>query len=187
MIGDIIKVKGHELLVLDEINGNPFVIALNTGIDTKFNNDSNNYRNSIIKKKTEEWLRASGLKALHRTINLTTMDGYKEYGQLSVQVAPLTFDEYRKYADIIIPHVKHSFWLSTGWGRPTSDDSDWAANCACIVYGDGLPTHSGSCGLAPAFILNNSCTEKDLSDFTNEELMAEISRRMKTNDKKCIF
>lgn len=177
MIGKTITVNGVKCLVLDEIDGNPFVIALEVGIDFVFGN-SNNYKESTLRKGAEAWLKKTGIKAIPRDVDLTAMDGYKGYGSLNTAVAPLTFDEYRKYNHILTPHIKNWFWLVTPWGSPEKDN--WALAYVCIVHGDGSANYgyySGSGGLAPAFILDKN--EKSLSDFTNEELIAELNKRLK--------
>ena len=175
MIGETITVNGVKCLVLDEIDGNPFVIALEVGIDFVFGN-SNNYKESTLRKGAEAWLKKTGIKAIPRDVDLTAMDGYKGYGSLNTTVAPLTFDEHRKYNHILTPHIKDSFWLVTPWGSPEKDN--WASNGVCSVSGDGSAGYYNySHGLAPAFILDKN--GKSLSDFTNEELIAELNKRLK--------
>ena len=177
MIGETITVNGVKCLVLDEIDGNPFVIALETDLESPFGN-SNNYKKSDLRKGAEAWLKKTGIKAIPRDVDLTAMDGYKGYGSLNTAVAPLTFDEYRKYNHILTPHIKNWFWLVTPWGSPEKDN--WASYRVCHVYTDGSASYSfygNSYGLAPAFILDKN--EKSLSDFTNEELIAELNKRLK--------
>ena len=177
MIGETITVNGVKCLVLDEIDSNPFVIALEVGIDFVFGN-SNNYKESTLRKGAEAWLKKTGIKAIPRDVDLTAMDGYKGYGSLNTAVAPLTFDEYRKYNHILTPHIKNWFWLVTPWGSPEKDN--WASSSVCYVYNDGSAyyyNYGSSHGLAPAFILDKN--EKSLSDFTNEELIAELNKRLK--------
>lgn len=177
MIGETITVNGVKCLVLDEIDGNPFVIALEVGIDFVFGN-SNNYKESTLRKGAEAWLKKTGIKTIPRDVDLTAMNGYKGYGSLNTTVAPLTFDEYRKYNHILTPHIKNWFWLVTPWGSPEKDN--WASSCVCFVYTGGsadYSSYSDSIGLAPAFILDKN--EKSLSDFTNEELIAELNKRLK--------
>lgn len=177
MIGETITVNGVKCLVLDEIDGNPFVIALEVGIDFVFGN-SNNYKESTLRKGAEAWLKKTGIKAIPRDVDLNAMDGYKGYGSLNTAVAPLTFDEYRKYNHILTPHIKNWFWLVTPWGSPEKDN--WASTHVCLVNTDGSASGYGyisSHGLAPAFILDKN--EKSLSDFTNEELIAELNKRLK--------
>ena len=105
-IGETFKIKDVELLTLDIIDGNPFVIALDTGIESKFAEDSNNYDGSTLEDVVDEWFEELGVPAFSRVLDLTTMDGSKCYGALEVEAAPLTFDEFRKYAEIIIPNIK---------------------------------------------------------------------------------
>ena len=180
MIGDIITVKGIKCVVLDEINGNPFVIALDLTIESPFGN-SNNYKTSTLRKRVESWFGSTGIKAIPRDINLTAMDGYKGYGIINTLVAPLTFDEYRKYNHILTPHIKNWFWLVTPWGSPDKDN--WASVYVCFVDGDGAADYYyyyRNRGIAPAFILDrNQIYNKSISDFTNEELLAELNKRLK--------
>ena len=181
MIGETITVNGVKCLVLDEINGNPFVIALEVEIYSVFG-DSNNYKESGSRKTIESWFKNTGIKAIARDVDLTAMDGYKGYGTLNTTVAPLTFDEYRKYNHILTPHIKNSFWLVTPWGSPKKDN--WASTAVCLVGSDGSANggnyYGNSSGLAPAFILDkNQYFNKSLSDFTNEELIAELNKRLK--------
>ena len=180
MIGDIITVKGVKCVVLDEINGNPFVIALDLDIESPFGN-SNNYKKSELRKRVESWFKDTGIKAIARDVDLTAMDGYKGYGALNTIVAPLTFDEYHKYNHILTPHIKNWFWLVTPWGSPEKDS--WDSSNVCTVTSDGSANYyvyDYSGGLAPAFILDrNQCFNKSLSDFTNDELIAELNKRLK--------
>ena len=180
MIGDIITVKGVKCVVLDEINGNPFVIALDLDIESPFGN-SNNYKKSELRKRVESWFKDIGIKAIARDVDLTAMDGYKGYGAFNTTVAPLTFDEYRKYNHILTPHIKNWFWLVTPWGSPEKNNR--ASSIVCRVSTDGSAnaySYSSSRGLAPAFILDkNQCFNKPLGDYTNEELIAELNKRLK--------
>lgn len=180
MVGNVIKICGVDLLVLDERDGNPLVLAFDLGMKTKFSNNSNDYRTSILRKKIEDWFSDSGIKSIKREIDLITMDGYTGYGKLMVDVAPLTFDEYRKYASIIKKHIKDCFWLTTGWSDP--NENNCYSNAVCYVNNDGTASYTGyyySIGLVFAFILDkNEFKYKDLSGFTTDELLAEISKRV---------
>lgn len=184
--GDIIQVNGIDLLVLDEIDGNPLVLAYNLNRESKFSSSTNNYANSAIRAEVEQWAKNCDIPMLERTIDLTTMDGYKGYGELKVKAALLTFDEYRKYADIIKPHIQNWFWLATGWGAP--EPETWASSCVCIVYYSGTATYyiyGSSVGLVPAFILDKDAipdgkkddSPVDLSQFTTEQLVVELANR----------
>lgn len=191
-IGETFKIKNIKLLTLDIIDGNPFVIALDTGIESKFAEDSNNYDGSTLEDVVNEWFEELDVPAVSRVLDLTTMDGSKCYGALEVEAAPLTFDEWRRYAEIIIPNIKHWFWLATGWADRKW--KNWGSYHVCRISGGGSMNcdHYGSSrDLAPAFILDKKFFEdiqphygnrpdpQMLTGFTTDELLAEVSRRVK--------
>lgn len=63
--------------------------------------DHNNYFGSFIDRHIEKWVRDSHKPifdaTVERPIDLTTMDGMKDYGNPLVVGRILTIDEYRKY------------------------------------------------------------------------------------------
>lgn len=190
MVGEFIKVNGIDLLVLDEVDDNPFVIALGTDINTEFNEDCenpNDYRNSLIEEMAENWLVENNIPAISREIDLTTLDGCKDYGTMEVKASPLTLDEYRKYSEIIVPHIQESFWLATGWSTRSCYYSD--ASSVCVVGGDGdagFNYYDGSNGLAPAFFLDAkkagiTLSDSSLKNVPTEVLVAELNRRFNNN------
>lgn len=184
MISNTIKIKGIDFLILDEnINDNAiFILALNTGIKSAFNDErytlKNNYMNSLLRGEIDKWFNQVNIKAVaSRKLDLLTLDGYKNFGQPAVEVAPLTLDEYRKYSDIIKSHIKNSFWLTTGYGRPNSGSS----TSVCCVYRDGLVGsnhYSYSHSLAPALWISKDDMLFDLSFVSTEDLMTELSKRL---------
>lgn len=178
--GKIIKVKGVNCLILDVIDGNPFVVALDVDINTEFNDKNTDYRGSTLRVKCENWFNKLKIPVVPRIVDFTAMDGCKKYGVLSLNVAPLTFDEYRKYSSIIKPHIKSWFWTVTPWGDPDIDN--WTSNGVCYVDTGGSANnyyYTGSNTLAPAFILDKEYLNDILKSFQTEELLAEIARRVK--------
>lgn len=188
-IGETIKINGVDLLVLNIIDGNPFVIALDTGIKTKFDDDSTNYKESVLQSKVGTWFMSkfSNVKVISREVDLTAMDGDKSYGTIVTNCAPLTFDEYRKYAHILKGHIKNWFWLVTPWGA--LDGDSWASDGVCYVSGNGTAGYgdcNSSSGLAPAFVIDKNCFEKSimpdpdiLKNFDIDTLLKEIANRCK--------
>ena len=134
-IGNIIQRNGINLLVLDIFDNNPFVIAFDTGLETEFGKSAD-YRISTLKEVIYKWFKNFKFVSIYRNVNLTAMDGGKSYGKLFTHVAPLTFDEYRKYGDILIPHIKRPFWLCTPW-RDAKYSYCYNAYTMCNVDSNG--------------------------------------------------
>lgn len=113
------------------------------------------------------------------TIDLTSDDGLKDYGESTNRVALLTCDMYRKYRNII-SNLDNWWWLATAY----STESNGCAHGARLVDADGRLDNSlaynGYIGVRPAFLLKSSIFESchpDLAAFTTEELLQEVLRR----------
>lgn len=120
-----------------------------------------------------------------RTVDLTALNGSKEYGTCEAKVAPLTLDELRKYHGII-PKPKVWEWSATPWSTPNVDEDDtWVLglNSNGYLY-DNLC--SGTGGSRPAFLIPSTLTiEVDGDEITNpleaydtKELVQELYRRV---------
>lgn len=123
---------------------------------------------------------------LKRAIDLTAVNGSKQYGIDTCCIAPLTFDEYRKYHDII-PKPEKWEWSVTPWSTPcVNEDDTWVmdgADVACClntggsVGGNYCRYTSGS---RPAFLLPSNYVvepENALASYTTRELVEELFNR----------
>ena len=113
------------------------------------------------------------------TIDLTSDDGLKDYGNSTNKVNLLTCDMYRKYRHLI-PNLDNWWWLATAY----STKSNGYAISARYVGADGTLSnriaHRGYSGVRPAFLIKSSIFEsrnQDLSSFTTEELLREVLLR----------
>lgn len=119
-----------------------------------------------------------------RTVDLTALNGSKEYGTCECKVAPLTLDELRKYHDII-PLPESFEWSVTPWSTPeVNEDDKWVMGLYSngdISYGsDGC---SGTHGSRPAFLIPSSLTVEaedtnSLEQYSTRELAEELFRRI---------
>lgn len=85
-----------------------------------------------------------------RTVDLTALNGSKEYGTCECKVAPLTLDELRKYHDIL-PLPESFEWSVTPWSTPeVNEDDKWemGLNTDGDVYNSGCPTPAGPAPLS---------------------------------------
>lgn len=165
-IGDIIKRNGIDLLVLDFIDGKPFVLAMSS-IQTLFDQYSNDYKGSTLQFETEKWFNGTQLRAIKREIILHSND------KIFVSVAPLTIDEYQKYSDIIKPHIKHSFWLVTSYMNNPY--------VGCVVVTEGGANYVNYWnygGLAPAFILDESSVKENSNNESQKDTIIELLKEI---------
>lgn len=116
-----------------------------------------------------------------RTVDLTALNGSKEYGSCECKVAPLTIDELRKYHDIL-PLPERFEWSVTPWSTPKVDEDDtWVLG----LNSDGNVNYyycDLSGGSRPAFLVpSNLPVEVEgnpLEQYSTRELAEEIFRRL---------
>lgn len=116
-----------------------------------------------------------------RTVDLTALNGSKEYGSCECKVAPLTIDELRKYHDIL-PLPERFEWSVTPWSTPKVDEDDtWVLGLS--TNGNVYYLYCGNTyGSRPAFLVpSNLPVEVEgnpLEQYSTRELAEEIFRRL---------
>lgn len=117
-----------------------------------------------------------------RTVDLTALNGSKEYGTCECKVAPLTLDELRKYHDIL-PLPERFEWSVTPWSTPkVNEDETWVMG----LYSSGYVYYSFctyTYGSRPAFLIPSSLTVEvedtnPLEQYSIRELAEELFRRI---------
>lgn len=117
-----------------------------------------------------------------RTVDLTALNGSKEYGTCECKVAPLTLDELRKYHGII-PLPESFEWSVTPWSTPeVNEDDKWVMG----LYTNGNVVNyycTGTFGSRPAFLIPSSLTVEaedtnPLEQYSTRELAEELFRRI---------
>lgn len=117
-----------------------------------------------------------------RTVDLTALNGSKEYGTCECKVAPLTLDELRKYHDIL-PLPERFEWSVTPWSTPkVNEDDTWVMG----LFSYGSINYYGcdrSYESRPAFLIPSSLTVEaedpnPLEQYSTRELAEELFRRI---------
>lgn len=183
----VISYGGLDCIVLDVEQDKILVLAKESIGNMPFDEgNSNNFpKGTLCKYLNGEFiktLKANGADTsalIPTTIDLTSDDGLKDYGETTQKIFLLTCDMYRKYRSII-PNLDDWWWLATAY----STESNGYANIARIVFSDGSLNYNGAIngnnGVRPAFYLKSSILESlspSLSEFTTEELLKEVLRR----------
>lgn len=120
-----------------------------------------------------------------RTVDLTALNGSKEYGTCECKVAPLTLDELRKYHDIL-PLPERFEWSVTPWSTPNvNEDEDEDETWVMGLLSDGDVYYdycADTFGSRPAFLIpSNLPVEVEgnpLEQYSTRELAEEIFRRL---------
>lgn len=183
----VINYGGLDCIVLDVEQDKILVLAKESIGNMPFDEgNSNNFpKGTLCKYLNGEFikkLKANGADTsalIPTTIDLTSDDGLKDYGETTQKIFLLTCDMYRKYRSVI-PNLDDWWWLATAY----STESNGYAYFARGVRSDGglgfNSAYGGSLGVRPAFYLKSSILESlspSLSEFTTEELLKEVLRR----------
>ena len=183
----VINYGGLDCIVLDVEQDKILVLAKESIGNMPFDEgNSNNFpKGTLCKYLNGEFikkLKANGADTsalIPTTIDLTSDDGLKDYGETTQKIFLLTCDMYRKYRSVI-PNLDDWWWLATAY----STESNGYARSARVVYSDGglgsSIAYGGYRGVRPAFYLKSSILESlspSLSEFTTEELLKEVLRR----------
>lgn len=141
-------------------------------------------------------------------VDLSCTDRSKSYGTITVKAAPLTLWQYGQFKELIPLNEDDWYWLVTPWAcRWLRSPGTNGTLSVWIVLSSGYCLYrnaSGSSGIRPALLLNSdllvslddevekeSCDEGDtctcgktvdLSGVCTKDLMAEIYRRLGTEE-----
>lgn len=183
----VINYGGLDCIVLDVEQDRILVLAKESIGNMPFDEgNSNNFpKGTLCKYLNGEFikkLKANGADTsalIPTTIDLTSDDGLKDYGETTQKIFLLSCDMYRKYRSVI-PNLDNWWWLATAYSTESNGYADYARG----VGSDGslhyYIAYNGHFGVRPAFYLKSSILESlspSLSEFTTEELLREVLRR----------
>lgn len=183
----VISYGGLDCIVLDVEQDKILVLAKESIGNMPFDEgNSNNFpKGTLCKYLNGEFiktLKANGADTsalIPTTIDLTSDDGLKDYGETTQKIFLLTCDMYRKYRSII-PNLDDWWWLATAYSTESNGYAHYARR---VGSGGSLyngSAYNGHSGVRPAFYLKSSILESlspSLSEFTTEELLKEVLRR----------
>ena len=183
----VINYGGLDCIVLDVEQDKILVLAKESIGNMPFDEgNSNNFpKGTLCKYLNDEFikkLKADGADTsalIPTTIDLTSDDGLKDYGETTQKIFLLTCDMYRKYRSVI-PNLDDWWWLATAY---STESNGYASGARYVYSGGSLGSNSayiGNGGVRPAFYLKSSILESlspSLSEFTTEELLKEVLRR----------
>lgn len=127
--GETFCIGEDDYIVLEQHEGKTKVISKDfIAEDRKFADDTVNYKTSGLRKCIEAEIQPTienevGAENLvEHTVSLTTVDGQNDYGELTCKVRPITFDEARKYNNLIVNNdLDDWWWTCTAWTSPNRE------------------------------------------------------------------
>lgn len=121
--GDVFKIGEHDFIVLEQKQEQTMVISKRfMAEDKKFDEGSRDYNKSSIKELIENSIQpiienAVGAdNIIEHEVDLISVDMQNEFSRCRCKVRPITFDEARKYNDLIVNKDLYGWcWTCTPW------------------------------------------------------------------------
>ena len=195
--GEIFELDGERFARLPYEDAEAILVVLEDALpdDVCFENDGakredhNNFKGSNLERQLLYWLQNHQTvygATCARRVDLTTLDGMRDYGAPDLLIHPLTVMEYQKFRPYV-PLATRAWWTATGWTTASSPFSDTFS--AYYVNTDGALDRNyvryPYFAPRPALYLQSKILvsietedqEKNLKDYPSVELLDELRRR----------
>lgn len=127
-----------------------------------FDNDCIDYKKSNLRKVLENEIltviaaEVDKSNIVAHTVDLTSVDMQKEFEQCECLIRPLTFDEVRKYNDLLVnKELNDLWWTCTPW---STEKRGWKYGITVVSPSGGVSNDSCYCdyGVRPFCILKSN-------------------------------
>ena len=164
-VGDVFKIGEHDFIVLEQDKdlGHTFVISKGFMDKNKvFGNNTRYYNKSNIKKLIERDIQpiieneVGAENIVEHEIDLTSVDMQNEFGTCKCKVRLITFDEARKYNDLIADKdLPDLWWTCTPW---STEERGWRSSMAVVSPVGFIGNCNCDCGdgVRPVCILKSN-------------------------------
>ena len=121
--GETFKIGKHDFIVLEQMQRQTAVISKGfMEKNVKFDEEITDYNNSNLKKVIETKIQpviednVGSNNIVEHEVDLISADMQDQYEKCKCKVRPITFDEARKYNDLIVSgSLKDWWWTCTPW------------------------------------------------------------------------
>lgn len=163
--GDTFKIGDHDFIVLDQNEYAETTAVISKGFmkeDIVFDDDTRDYRKSNLRKVIEGDIQpiieaeVGEENIVECSVDLTSVDMQEEFSHFKCKVRPITFDEARKYNDLLANNeLNDCWWTCTPW---STAERGWEHSIAVVassgrIRGGGC---GGSRGVRPFCILKSN-------------------------------
>lgn len=161
--GEVFKIGEHDFIVLEQSNSQTAVISKELMIENKvFDDSSRDYKKSSLKKLIESEIQ-SMLEAevgadniVEHEVDLISVDMQSEFGTCRCKVRPITFNEARKYNDLLVnKKLSDWYWTCTPW---STEERGWKYPVAVVSLSGFISYgyYSDGGGVRPFCILKSN-------------------------------
>ena len=137
--GETFKIGEHDFIVLKQNGCSGTTNVISKGFmseDIVFDDDTKDYNNSNLKKIIEENIQPAieagvGVgNIIEQVVSLTSVDMQGEFKPCYCKVRPITFDEARKYNNLLVnKDLDDWWWTCTPW---STADRGWKRTIAVV-------------------------------------------------------
>lgn len=161
--GEIFKIGEHDFIVLEQKHDQTMVISKGLMAEDKsFDSNTRDYNNSSLKKLIESDIqpiienKIGADNLVEHEVESTSVDMQNEFSNCRCKVRPITFDEARKYNDLLVNEdLDDWWWTCTPW---STNERGWTYSIA-VVSSSGIigynDCHYGG-GVRPVCILKSN-------------------------------
>ncbi len=195
--GEIFELDGERFARLPYEDAEAILVVLEDALpdDVCFENDGakredhNNFKGSNLERQLLYWLQNHQTvygATCARRVDLTTLDGMRDYGAPELLIHPLTVMEYQRFRPFV-PLATRAWWTATGWTTASSPYSytDYAYSISTGGTVSYSNVYSANFAPRPALYLQSKILvsidtedqEKGLKDYPSVELLDELRRR----------
>ena len=141
--GETFKIGEHDFIVLDHENDMTKVVSKNFMKENViFDENCRDYSKSNLRKVLEKEIlpviakEVGSSNLVVHTVDLTSVDMQKEFEPCECLVRPLTFDEVRKYNDLLVnKELNDLCWTCTSW---STEERGWKYGMAVVSPSGGI-------------------------------------------------
>lgn len=143
--GETFKIGEHDFIVLEQNGCSGTTNVISKGFmseDIVFDDDTKDYNNSNLKKIIEENIQPAieagvGVgNIIEQVVSLTSVDMQGEFKPCYCKVRPITFDEARKYNNLLVnKDLDDWWWTCTPW---STADRGWKRTITVVSPSGGI-------------------------------------------------
>lgn len=195
--GEIFELDGERFARLPYEDAEAILVVLEDALpeDCPFVGDDaereahNNFDGSTLESRMNAWLRDHSTlfkNTVAKPVDLTTLDGMRDYGAPDLLIHPLTVMEYQKFRPYV-PLATRAWWTATGWttaSSPLSDtlraygvNTDGTLHDSYVRYPYFAPRPALYLQSKILVSIETEEQEKSLKDYPSVELLDELRRR----------